>query len=292
MKIVRTVKELSKVVENNRKLKKQIGFVPTMGSIHDGHIKLVKDSIIENDLTVCSIFVNPIQFNNLEDLENYPREEKNDFIKLREAFCDVIFVPDEAEIYPKDFKKIKFKFSHALTILEGEKRPGHFDGVLNVVKLLFEFIKPDRAYFGEKDYQQLWIISKFKDRFNIPTEIKSVATVRSENGLALSSRNKRMNSNQIIIAKVVYKILADLRKKVNFYYQSKSKNKIEKRLLKKIKSELVRNAVSSNSLKIEYFEIVDVENFNIVDTLFLEKKYRVLIAVYVGNIRLIDNILI
>ena len=290
MKIVRTVKELSKVVENYKKLKKQIGFVPTMGSIHDGHIKLVKDSIIENDLTVCSIFVNPIQFNNLEDLENYPREEKNDFIKLRKVFCDVVFVPDEAEIYPEDFKKIKFRFSNALSILEGEKRPGHFNGVLNVVKLLFEFIKPDRAYFGEKDYQQLWIISKFKTRFNIPTEIKSVVTVRSKNGLALSSRNKRMNSKQIIIAQAVYKALTDLRKKVKFYFNQKNKNKIEKKLLKKIKLESVGNAISSNSLKIEYFEIVDVENFNIVDTLFLEKKYRVLIAVYVGKIRLIDNI--
>ena len=288
MKIIRTVKELSKVVENYKNLKKQIGFVPTMGSIHDGHIKLVKDSIIENDLTVCSIFVNPIQFNNLEDLENYPREEQKDFIKLREESCDVIFVPDESEIYPKDFKKIKFRFSNALSILEGEKRPGHFNGVLNVVKLLFEFIKPDRAYFGEKDYQQLWIISKFKTRFNIPTQIKSVATVRSENGLALSSRNKRMNSKQIIIAHAVYKTLTDLRKKVKIYF--KHKNKIEKRLLKKIKLESVGNAISSNTLKIEYFEIVDVENFNIVDTLFLEKKYRVLIAVYVGKIRLIDNI--
>ena len=290
MKIVRTVKELSKVVENYKKLKKQIGFVPTMGSIHDGHIKLVKESIIENDLTVCSIFVNPIQFNNLEDLENYPREEKNDFIKLRKVFCDVVFAPDEAEIYPEDFKKIKFKFSNSLSILEGEKRPGHFNGVLNVVKLLFEFIKPDRAYFGEKDYQQLWIISKFKTHFNIPTEIKSVATVRSENGLALSSRNKRMNSKQIVIAQGVYKTLTDLRKKVKSCFSQKNKNKIEKRLLKKIKLESICNAISSNSLKIEYFEIVDVKNFNIVDTLFLEKKYRVLIAVYVGKIRLIDNI--
>lgn len=290
MKIIRTVKELSTVIENNKKLKKKIGFVPTMGSIHDGHIKLVKDSIFENDLTVCSIFVNPIQFNNEEDLKNYPRQEKNDFAKLREVFCDVIFAPEEVEIYPDDFKKIKFNFSKALEILEGEKRPGHFDGVLNVVKLLFEFIKPDRAYFGQKDYQQLWIISKFKILFNIPTEIKSIATVRSESGLALSSRNKRMNSKQTIVARYVYKILIDFKKKVKFYFYSKNQNRIEKKLLKKIKLESINTAIIPKLLKIEYFEIVDVENFNIVDTLFLEKKYRVLIAVYVGNIRLIDNI--
>ena len=121
MKIVRTVKELSKVVENYKKLKKQIGFVPTMGSIHDGHIKLVKNSIIENDLTVCSIFVNPIQFNNLEDLENYPREEKNDFIKLRKVFCDVVFVPEEAEIYPKILKKSNLDFPMHCRYLRREK---------------------------------------------------------------------------------------------------------------------------------------------------------------------------
>ena len=261
---------------------KTIGFVPTMGALHAGHLSLIEASLKENDLTVISIFVNPTQFNQKEDFEKYPRDVKADVSLLGKYKNKIlIYAPDIADIYPNEIKSQSFEFDGIENQMEGKFRPGHFDGVGTVVKRLLELIKPVNAYFGEKDFQQLQIVKKLVEKEKIPVNIVGCPILREPSGLAMSSRNKRLNKKQLEAAPLIYKTLQDVRK--NFG------TKNAKELLQDVEKAFKNHA----ELQLEYFEIA--EEKTLIAITELEKtdqsqKYRAFIAVFAGNIRLIDNI--
>ena len=184
-----------------------IGFVPTMGSLHQGHLSLVRKSKLENDITIVSIYVNPSQFNDKSDFINYPNNIKEDEQLLKQVNCDILFFPETKDMYKEGFKEIKLDIGNLNLILESNKRPGHFKGVLFIVYKLFKIIMPNKTYFGEKDYQQLLVIKRLTNRYFKQIEVISCETVRDSDGLALSSRNKKLSKNEIIIAKKVFKLL-------------------------------------------------------------------------------------
>ena len=222
MKVIRNRNSLHQELKVLRKKSIDIGFVPTMGAIHEGHIALIRNSVKENEITVCSIYVNPKQFNDKQDLINYPRDLLGDIKKLEKTNCDLLFIPSDNDIYQNNFQEREYNFTHALNILEGERRPGHFKGVLNVVHVLFELVQPNRAYFGEKDYQQLWIIMFFQKTYMLPIKVQPVRTIRDLNGLALSSRNQRLNVDQKKTALYVYKTINLFKEKTEQYFKESS----------------------------------------------------------------------
>lgn len=254
------------------------GLVPTMGALHQGHIKIIERACIENDFAVCSIYVNPTQFNNPLDLERYPRNVDKDLDLLSGYSNLVVYHPTDADIYPtKDFKvPPKVELEHLATVMEGENRPGHFEGVLTVVKRLFEIVKPNNAYFGLKDYQQYLVVKKLAETFFPEIEIIANEIIRSEKGLALSSRNQRLSE--------VGKLEAE---KLNGYLKEvlimSDKVSIQKAL------ERIRSNVELNSnISLEYLTIVNAGNlaeYNQVNN----KESRAFIAAWVENVRLIDN---
>ncbi len=254
----------------------EIGFVPTMGALHQGHLTLLEKSVGENKLTVCSIFVNPLQFNNKQDLEKYPRniEADIDFIK---SCCDIVFVPESIDIYPEQPTE-KFDFGSLDLILEAEFRPGHFYGVAAVVKLLFEIVKPNKAYFGLKDYQQLEIIKSMVKQFNLQIEIIPCDIVRESDGLAMSSRNQRLEAEEREIAPLIYKTL------------QKATEIVKEKSISASKEFVFNTFVANKQFRIEYFEWVDMDSFEIISN--STQNMVGLIAVWLGNIRLIDNITI
>src|SRR5690606_35440511 len=207
MIILRDLEEVQDLIREWKLSSKTIGFVPTMGALHKGHISLVENSKKENDRTIVSVFVNPTQFNNLEDLEKYPRTEQADASLLKEAGVDAVFFPTVEVIYPDGAESEKFNFQGLENQMEGKFRPGHFDGVGTVVKRFFEIIQPNKAYFGEKDFQQLRIIQQLIQNARLPIEIVPVPIKRAENGLALSSRNKRLTPEMLEEAPKIYQIL-------------------------------------------------------------------------------------
>ena len=267
-----------------------IGFVPTMGSLHKGHISLIKNSKRDNDITICSIYVNPKQFNDKNDLINYPKDEIGDIRKLEQANCDILFLPSDEEMYPSEFQNIEYGFTTALNVLEGQRRPGHFDGVLNVIKILFELVEPSKAYFGEKDYQQLWLIVFFQKLYNFSPIIIAVNTIRDENGLALSSRNQHLSLDHKKISTNLYAALTFFKENIEDSFKEPSSLYIKSIQVQRIRSLAIRDILSNPSIKLDYFEIIELENFSFVSNLHRNIKYRVLIAAYVGKIRLIDNI--
>lgn len=230
---------------------KTVGLVPTMGALHEGHLELIKKSLSENDITVVTIFLNPTQFNNRNDFVNYPRTFKEDVAKLRKLKVDVLFSPDYEQLYPDDYK-YKISETSLSKILCGKYRPGHFDGVLTVVMKIFNIVKADRAYFGEKDYQQLKLIEGMNRAFFIDTKIIPVPIVRDSNGLALSSRNMRLSKSQIKTAAEFHKILSS-----------------------GISISRMKTLLKQKGFKVEYIEKYDD---------------RILGAVYLGGVRLIDNV--
>ncbi|GMU96330.1 pantoate--beta-alanine ligase [Ignavibacterium sp.] len=251
MIIIKKIKDWKSLRVSNSLKNKTLGFVPTMGALHRGHIELVKKSLRQNDITVVSIFVNPTQFNNKADLQNYPVTINSDIKILDELNVNYLFLPEYKELYPDDYK-YKITETDFSKLLCGRFRPGHFDGVLTVVMKLFNIIKPDRAYFGEKDYQQLELIRGMVKNFFMDIKIISVPTVRDKDGLALSSRNLRLNAIQRKIAPKFPEILmSDLS-------------------IEQIKSRLV-----SEGFKVEYVEQIGDRRFA---------------AVYLGKVRLIDNV--
>ena len=189
MKVYHTKKDIEKVLQNHSQANESIGFVPTMGAIHQGHLSLVQYSVKENDTTVVSIFVNPTQFNEQADYQNYPRDLETDLALLADHHVDYVFAPSEKEMYPEPDHR-KFNFGNADKVMEGAHRPGHFNGVAIVVDKLFRIIQPDKAYFGEKDYQQIVVIKKLTEQQNHPVEIVPCPIIREDDGLAMSSRNK------------------------------------------------------------------------------------------------------
>lgn len=255
---------------------KSIGFVPTMGALHEGHISLVKRAASENSIVVVSIFVNPTQFNDPDDLKTYPRNLDADLGLLEASGCHIVFVPTEKEIYPGPDERV-FDFGVAGKVMEGKYRKGHFNGVAQVVSILFEIVEPDKAYFGLKDFQQFVIINKLVDMLDLPVEIVGCPVIREKNGLAMSSRNELLSSEEHENAALIYKTLTE----VNNQKGKKSVNEIIDWVVDKIN----RNPF----LNVEYFEIVDYENLEPIKS-WEDKSIKVAcIAVYCGKVRLIDN---
>ena len=258
---------------------KKIGFVPTMGALHDGHLSLLTESLKNNVFTVISIFVNPTQFNNPEDLEKYPRTLDDDVAKISALNPDIlVFAPNVDDIYNGNAASDSFDFDGLEDQMEGKFRQGHFNGVATVVKRLFEIVKPDHAYFGEKDFQQLQIVRKLVANYHIPVKIIGCPIFREANGLAMSSRNERLTLKQKESAAVIYKTL------------QLAKSRFKKQSAAKV-SEAVENIFRKNpDFKLEYFQIADEETLEPVQRKIKNKKYRAFIAVFADKIRLIDTI--
>lgn len=278
MKIFKKRDQLKSFLEESKKNRKTIGFVPTMGALHKGHLFLIEQAKKKNDIVVASIFVNPTQFNNQEDLDNYPKTLEKDIELLESVSCDVLFAPTVSEIYHENIVSEKFDFDGLEHQMEGKFRPGHFDGVGTIVKTLFEIVSPKNAYFGEKDFQQLQIIKKLVAKNQLPISIKGCAIFREKDGLAMSSRNARLTTEQRNVAPFIYKILKIVKKK----FQEENVVEI---------AEWVENQFKNYPiLQLEYFTIADEKSLKSINIKEIDTKYRAFIAVFAGNIRLIDNI--
>ena len=258
---------------------KSVGFVATMGALHQAHISLIEMSQSENELTICSIFVNPKQFNKEEDLTNYPKSIEKDIKKLQEAYCDVVFIPSAEEMYPHQTEK-EFHFGVLSEVMEAKHRPGHFNGVAIVIERFFEILNPTHAYFGEKDYQQLAVIKALTKKINSSVKIMGCPIYREDNGLAMSSRNERLSENQKEEASKINKALT---------FVSEHKNSHSIAQLK----EYFINEIASNSLfDLEYFEIADKNTLEPINNWNEATSYIAFTAVNVEGVRLIDNMTI
>lgn len=277
MIIFNTAKQLQDFLNKNEY--KTIGFVPTMGTLHLGHLSLIKKAQKECDIVICSIFINPIQFNKQEDLDNYPKNFDTDVAQLRKVNCDVLFHPSVKEMYPVKIEKT-FDFGALATVMEGEHRPGHFNGVAIVIERFFEIINPDFAYFGEKDFQQLAIVKALTKQLGVKTKIIGVEIVRESSGLAMSSRNQRLSEKEKDAAAEIHTTLS---------YVSKHKTNFTIGEL----SAFFKAKIDANPfLKVEYFEIADGNTLQPLKN-WQDSNYPVAFtAVNVGNVRLIDNITI
>lgn len=256
-----------------------IGFVPTMGALHQGHLTLMHKAMSENDITVVSIFVNPTQFNNAEDLEKYPRTLDRDVEKIAHLSEKiVVYAPEVSDIYGENLISEHFDFDGIENQMEGKFRKGHFDGVGTVVKRLFEIIKPTSAYFGEKDFQQLAIVKKLVSKYNIPVTIVGCPIHREESGLAMSSRNERLSKESreeaTLISKTLYKVKDDFGKKS----------------LQEISTEVSETFSKNTNFTLEYFEIANADTLLTAREIVEGEKYQAFIAVFINNIRLIDTI--
>jgi len=258
---------------------KTIGFVPTMGALHKGHITLVERAIEENDVAVVSVFVNPTQFNNSEDLVNYPRTLESDVKLLSKLSNDIIvFAPNAKEVYGEEIISTTYNFGGLENEMEGKFRPGHFDGVGSVLKNLFDIITPTNAYFGEKDFQQLQIVKKLVEIEKMSVNIVGCAIHREDSGLAFSSRNKRLSEAQLDASPLIYKVLKQVKQDFG------TKSVVE---LNKWVSEQFEN---NEILELEYFEIANTSNLKSSTKKEKDILYRAFIAVFADKIRLIDNI--
>jgi pantoate--beta-alanine ligase len=266
---------LAEYINNNE----TIGFVPTMGALHEGHLSLLTTSIENNSKTVISIFVNPTQFNNPEDLKKYPRTLDDDVKKIKTISSEIIvYAPDVDDIYEGKTVSQHFDYDGIENQMEGKFRPGHFDGVGTIVKRLFEIVKPANAYFGEKDFQQLQIVKKLVEKEKIPVNIVGCPIFREKNGLAMSSRNERLSADERKNASIIFKTLNKAKK----LFGTKSANEV---------SEFVTNEFKNNVIfELEYFQIADEATLLPCLRKSKSKNYRAFIAVFVNNIRLIDTI--
>ncbi len=272
-----TVSEIKAFVKKQKNVGKTIGFVPTMGALHQGHLNLMKRAKKENDLLVVSIFVNPIQFNNKEDLVKYPRNLNNDIDLLKSVGCDVLFAPSTTEMYPDKIKK-QYNFGLLENVMEGASRPGHFNGVAIVVNRLFNIVLPNKAYFGEKDFQQLAIIQQLVQIENIKVEIVPCSTVREDDGLAMSSRNQHLTPEQRKVAPTIYKLLT---------FAKKQSKVLSPDLLKTQLTDMF-NAIPE--FELEYFEIADDNELQPITSWNKASGIIAFAVVKLGNVRLIDNI--
>ena len=257
---------------------KTVGFVPTMGALHLGHLSLVKKAKKKNDVVVVSIFVNPTQFNNQEDLKKYPKTLKEDISLLEKVNCDVLFCPSVEEMYAKNIISDEFNFDGLEHQMEGKFREGHFNGVGTIVKHLFEIVEPEKAYFGQKDFQQLQIVKNMVKKHDLPVKVKGCPIFREDDGLAMSSRNVRLTKAQRKAAPFIYKVLKKVRKKF------KTEN------IEEITNWVEQKFENHPILQLEYFTIADEKSLKTAITIDSDKKYRAFIAVFAGEIRLIDNI--
>lgn len=277
MVVYSSIKDFQAAIRQHRADGLSIGFVPTMGALHRGHISLLEQSIKENDITIVSIFINPIQFNNKQDLEKYPRTLEDDCKKLEEAGCNIVFAPSAGEMYPEEVKE-HYDFGQLEKVMEGEHRPGHFNGVAVVVKRLFDICMPNKAYFGEKDFQQLAIIKALVEQENMPLEIIGCPIIREEDGLAMSSRNVRLSLEERSIAPEVFKSL-------NWIKQQAGDKSIGEIV---ILAEEKLDAMPG--MKVEYICIADEDTLMPVQSWDEADNIRAFIALFLGDVRLIDNL--
>lgn len=280
MEIFREIHPLKAFLKKIRLQGKSIGLVPTMGALHNGHLSLLEAAKRENSVTVCSIYINPAQFNNPTDLERYPRTIDTDIELLKKVECDILFCPENKEMYPEK-PVIHFDFGHLDSVMEGKFRPGHFSGVALVVAKFFNIVQPNNVYFGQKDWQQFSIIKRLADELMFDMTLHSIPTVRESGGLAQSSRNQRLNQEERARATIFYRALteastllktgahlADVKKKVQMMFKQ------------------------HDGVRLEYFELAERTNLNLLDSVESANNLILCIAGYVGDVRLIDNMFI
>lgn len=278
VKILKNRQELSdyilKIKENGQK----IGFAPTMGALHEGHLSLYEKARKENDIVISSIFVNPTQFNNPEDLEKYPRTIEKDIELLQQTQnVDAVYIPQIEDIYSDGLERKKYDFEGLENEMEGKFRPGHFDGVGTVVEELFRQVQPNNAYFGEKDFQQLMIIKKLVEKLSLPINIIGIPIYREKNGLAMSSRNMRLTSEQRESAKIIFETLV----KVKDLFHQQTLDEIH---------QFVENTFNNSDFELEYFIIANEKTLREISEIKSNETYRAFIVVVIDGVRLIDNI--
>lgn len=281
MKIINNIIEMKKIVCDLKKQAKTIGFVPTMGFLHKGHLSLLSRSVKDCDITVVSIYVNPTQFGPKEDFKKYPRDLKRDINLCKEQEVDYVFIPTDKQIYPQDY--MTYVEVKGLTAgLCGKSRPGHFKGVTTIVNKLFNIVNPDIVYFGQKDAQQVLVIKRMVKDLHMSLTIKVLPTIRESDGLAMSSRNAFLDSKQRQDAVLLYKSL----------HKAKQLISQKKRDSAKIISQMKRLLSQSEFATIDYIAIVDTDNLEVVKKLKTKTKVLIAMAVYIGQVRLIDNIVV
>ncbi|MDQ3192017.1 MAG: pantoate--beta-alanine ligase [Bacteroidota bacterium] len=283
MQVIEKTTALNKILEDFHAKNLKIGFVPTMGALHNGHISLIEKALDDNDLVVCSIFVNPKQFNDKDDLINYPRTLSDDIKLLKKTGCHILFAPPVEEVYPTEFvkkEKVIYDFGQLDKVMEGFYRPGHFQGVATVVHRLFEIVKPHQAYFGNKDYQQVAVIRHLVSSLNIAVKIISCDTKREHDGVAMSSRNKNLTPKGRQMAAHIPRIL------------NLAKEKTDSLSVEELKQWVDNEIEKTNFLKLDYFEISDAQSLNPLKKWNTKGNNIGCIAVFAKKVRLIDNIIL
>ena len=278
MKVYKKKSELEAYLNAIRGIK-STGFVPTMGALHSGHLSLIEESKKDCEITICSIFVNPKQFNNSDDYANYPNNLNNDLEKLKKLNCDIVYTPKINDLYANEEKVKEFDFGPLANIMEGKFRPGHFNGMATVIEKFFNIINPTKAFFGQKDLQQLQIVKALVHQMNIPIEIKGVPTVREENGLAKSSRNELLSVNSKNEATLIYKCL-------NYCLNNKEKG------VSTLKLYIQNQFKKQDHLELEYAEITSLKNLLPISKWEAENENAICIGAYIDSVRLIDNIIL
>ena len=278
MKVIRTVEELKSVVGALKAEGKSVGLVPTMGALHDGHVSLMEKARGDNDVVVVSVFVNPTQFNNPDDLRTYPRTEEADCARMRDAGVDIAFIPSVEEIYPEPDNRV-FDLGKVAEVMEGAMRPGHFNGVAQIVSKLFRMVEPTRAYFGEKDFQQIAVIRRMVEIEGFKNlEIVDCPIKREADGLALSSRNVRLTPHQREIAPNIHRIMVE------------SLDKARDCSVEEVKRSVIDAVNAYPEMDVEYYEIVNAADMQPITDWSQATKAVGCITVYLGDVRLIDNI--
>lgn len=280
MRILKRVSSLQRHLNIIKEENLSIGFVPTMGALHNGHMSLIKKSKKENEITVCSIFVNPTQFNQKDDLEKYPRDLDKDANLLHSHGCDYLFAPPSTQVYPKKLKtQINLDISHFTSVMEGPNRPGHFEGVVQVVHRLLDIVKPSNLYMGQKDFQQFTIINYMLNALEMPTKLRVCPIIREDDGLAMSSRNVRLRE--------------DLRPSCSLLFQTLqfAKENIDQKSISSIEKEAIEK-LTRLDFKPEYFSIVDGYTLKPIVDAHNSEYIVACTAVWVGNVRLIDNMIL
>lgn len=278
MKIIRTVEELKSVVGALKAEGKSVGLVPTMGALHDGHVSLMEKARGDNDVVVVSVFVNPTQFNNPDDLRTYPRTEEADCARMRDAGVDIAFIPSVEEIYPEPDNRV-FDLGKVAEVMEGSMRPGHFNGVAQIVSKLFRMVEPTRAYFGEKDFQQIAVIRRMVEIEGFKNlEIVDCPIKREADGLALSSRNVRLTPHQREIAPNIHRIMVE------------SLDKARDCSVEEVKRSVIDAVNAYPEMDVEYYEIVNAADMQPITDWSQASQAVGCITVYLGDVRLIDNI--
>lgn len=280
MHIFKEPEDIISYLQQKRQAGKKWGFVPTMGALHQGHLSLVKKAKEENELVVCSIYVNPTQFNDPGDFERYPKTLENDILLLEKASCDILFLPDTGNIYPSGKNQLeKYELGKLEYMLEGEFRPGHFQGVCQIVQRLMRIIRPERLYLGQKDFQQCMVIKKLLKLIDIPTHVIICPIIRESNGLAMSSRNMRLSAEEKSKASGIFAALS-------YLYQNIKPGSLEV-ILGEAEKILTRH-----SLRTEYIKIATLADLHLVEDWDGSTEVIALIAAYMGDIRLIDNMIL